>query len=80
MDTLASLMEVKLDIREKRTEIPMRVRTSSNNCIFLFFIKKINLLRHGRDVILKLRQSKVFLATLRLHFTKTSSKMNQDLC
>lgn len=30
MDTLASLMEVKLDIREKRTEIPLRVSTDAN--------------------------------------------------
>lgn len=71
-------MEVKLDIREKRTEIPMRVRTIG------FFFAILNLifscLRHGRGVILRSRQSKVFHATLRLHFTKIFSKMSQDLC
>lgn len=78
MDTLASLMEVKLDIREKRTEIPMRVRNSFTICDFKCKLNFIN--RHGRDVTLKLRQLKVFLAILKSHFIKIYSKMSQDLC
>lgn len=66
MDTLASLMEVKLDIREKRTEIPLRVGNDLIGHVMIginYFYSYSTMYRHGRGVTLKSRQSNPSRAT-----------------
>lgn len=67
MDTLSSLMEVKLDIREKRTEwLPLRVSAgsaeSSWNCV-IYFLVFVYFTSHGRGATSRSRRSSAFPAT-----------------
>lgn len=63
MDTLASLMEVKLDIREKRTEIPLRVCKNLIDNVNIGANLFFNSNRLGRDATLKLKPSNLFHVT-----------------
>lgn len=67
MDTLSSLMEVKLDIREKRTEwLPLRVSPISAESSWnrvIYFCLSFPITSHGPDVTSRSRQLNVFPAT-----------------
>lgn len=79
MDTLSSLMEVKLDIREKRTEwLPLRVSLISGDSSWIvLFISWIVFIQFspGLAVTSRLRRSSVFRVTWSLVSIKLSMRM-----